>query len=162
MRRLQVLAPIVLASFALPAAASGQLVTGGGALQASASIDMRIVVPRTLELTLLDQPSSVNVTAADAANGEVVVSGPRVALIANGRQGYYIQAELGGPFTEATIEGLARPVSVSAAAIARVLMPTMVGAPKPAPYRVLYRLRLQPGTPPGTYGWPVALSLQSP
>jgi hypothetical protein len=154
-------ASIALLLIALPAGAAGGLAVGQGALQASAAIDLRIVVPQMLEMSVLGQPATVEVTAADAANGEVVVSGPRVALLANDRRGYFIQADLVGPFSDATIEGLAAPVHVTADG-AHVLMPSMVGSPRPAPYNVRYRLRLQQGAAPGTYSWPIRLSIQSP
>jgi hypothetical protein len=41
-------------------------------------------------------------------------------------------------------------------------MPSMVGKPRPAPYAVEYRLRLAAGTQPGTYAWPVSLSVEEP
>ena len=154
-------AAIPLLLIALPAGAAGGLAMGHGALQASAGIDLRIVVPQALEMTVLDQPATVVVTAADAANGEMVVSGPRVALLANDRAGYFIQADLAGPFSDATIEGLAAPVHVTADG-AHVLMPSMVGSTRPAPYNVRYRLHLKEGAAPGTYGWPIRLSIQSP
>jgi hypothetical protein len=41
-------------------------------------------------------------------------------------------------------------------------MASMVGRPKPAPMPVSYELTLSPGATPGQYGWPVALSLETP
>jgi hypothetical protein len=159
MRVFHVAVPLLL--IALPAGAAGTVATGRGALQASAAIDLKIVVPQMLQMSVLDQPATVEVTAADAASGEVVVSGPRVALLANDRRGYYIQVDLAGPFSDATIEGLSAPVHVTAEG-ARVLMPSMVGMHRPAPYTVRYRLHLQQGVSPGTYSWPIRLSIQSP
>ena len=154
-------AAVPLLFVALPAAAAGGVATGQGALRANAAIDLKIVVPQMLEMSVLDQPATVEVTPADAANGEVVVNGPRVAVLVNDRRGYFIQADLAGPFSDATIEGLAVPVHVTADG-ARVLMPSMVGRPRPAPYTVRYRLHLQQGATPGTYTWPVRLSIQAP
>ena len=145
----------------LPAVASSGSTVAGRALTARTSIDFRIVVPRMLELRLLDQPATVAVTALDVENGEMVLTGPRVALLANDRRGYWIAAALRGPFTEATIEGLRAPLHVGAAG-GRALMPSMVGERRPAPLRLRLRLRLKQGTVPGTYGWPVALSIQAP
>ncbi|HSN19874.1 MAG TPA: hypothetical protein VLS49_04310 [Usitatibacter sp.] len=145
---------------ALPAAASSGAVSGAGA-QVSASIDLRIVVPRVLEMRMLDHPAVVQVTPYDAANGEVVVSGARLELVSNDRHGYWIEAALRGPFAEATIEGLQVPVRIDANG-GRILVPGNVGMARPKPYPVRYRLKLREGTPPGTYRWPVALSLESP
>ena len=156
------LAAVLLSTVALPAAASGQLATGGGGLSASAWVDMRITVPSMLQMALLGHPASLRITAEDVKNGEVVVTGARASIIANSPLGYYIQAELVGPFVEATIEGLPAPVRLTAQAVNRVLMPTMVGHPRPQPYPVSYRLRLANGTTPGEYAWPIALSLETP
>ena len=148
-------------ALALPASAAGTSVTGAAAPRPGPAVDLRIVVPRMLELRLLDHPAIVRVSAADAANGQVVVSGPRIELLSNARDGYVVQAAIQGPFTQASIEGLPQPLHVDSSG-ARVAMPTMVGLARPQPFRVLYRLRLREGTPPGTYAWPVSLSLQSP
>ncbi|HUJ01638.1 MAG TPA: hypothetical protein VLY46_15470 [Usitatibacter sp.] len=148
-------------AIALPSAASSTSVDGGGALRAGAAIDVRVVVPKVLELRLLDHPQTVQVSAADAANGQVVVSGPRIALVSNARSGYVVQAAIRGPFTEASIEGLPQPVHVDSSG-ARVPMPAMVGQLRPQPFRVRYRLTLRENTPPGTYAWPISLSLQAP
>lgn len=160
MRKLQALAALsILAT--VPAHPAGRTAAGPAASQASAGIDLRIIVPQLLEMRLLDHPASIEVTASDAAAGELVVTGPRVGLLANDQRGYFLQAQLAAPFSEATIEGLAAPVHVTAEG-ARVLMPSMVGMARPAPYPVAYHLRLREGTPPGTYRWPIALSIQAP
>jgi hypothetical protein len=158
--------PLFLAAFPIavavpPALAGGTAASGAGALQASASIDLRIEVPKVLEMRLLDHPKTVEVTATDAANGEIVVSGPRVEMISNDRRGYWLDASLRGPFEAATVEGLPAPMEVDGAG-GRALMPSMVGQSRPRPYRLRYRLRLREGTAPGSYAWPVALSIESP
>jgi hypothetical protein len=162
MRRLSAWLPLAL-SLACPAAAlaAGQVANGSGGLRADAAIDLRIVIPQLLEMRLLDHPAQVTVSAADAAAGEIVVSGPRVALIANDRRGYYVEAQLAAPFAGATIEGLPAPITVTSEG-GHALMPSMVGMQRPDPYRVRYHLRLRQGTPAGTYAWPVALQIESP
>jgi hypothetical protein len=145
----------------MPSVASSASAGGREGIHASAAIDLRIVVPKVLELRLLDHPRTVHVSAADAASGEVVVSGPRVQLLSNARHGYVVQAAIRGPFTEASIEGLPQPVHVDASG-ARIAMPSMVGRPRPQPFAVRYRLRLREDTRPGTYPWPVSLSLEAP
>ncbi|HXS52895.1 MAG TPA: hypothetical protein VN782_10225 [Usitatibacter sp.] len=146
---------------ALPSAASSASAGARGGANASAAIDLRIAVPKVLELRLLDHPSTVHVSAADAANGEVVVTGPRMQLISNASHGYVVQAAIRGPFTAASIEGLPQPVHIDASG-ARIAMPSMVGQSRPLPFRVRYRLRLRKDTPPGTYPWPVSVSLEAP
>lgn len=146
---------------ALPAVASSGTAIGAGGLKASASIDLAIVVPRMLRMQLLDQPGTIQVTSQDVANGVVIVDGARLELLSNDRRGYWLDASLQGPFAEATIEGLQVPMHIDAAG-GRILMPSMVGLPRPEPYRVRYELRLREGAQPGTYRWPVALSIESP
>jgi hypothetical protein len=144
-----------------PALAAGGVASGAGALQASASIDLRIDVPKVLEMRLLDHPSTIEVTAADAVSGEIVVTGPRIEMVSNDRRGYWVDASLRGPFEAATVEGLPAPMEVDGSG-GRALMPSMVGQSRPRPYTVRYRLRLREGTAPGSYAWPVALSIDSP
>jgi hypothetical protein len=154
-----VAAPVALA--ALPALAAGGVAAGAGRLQASASIDLRIDVPKVLEMRLHGQPRTIEVTAVDAANGEMVVAGPRVEMVSNDRRGYWVDASLRGPFEAATVEGLPAPMHVDGSG-GRALMPSMVGQSRPRPYAVRYRLRLREGTVPGSYAWPVGLSIESP
>ena len=154
-------ASVALALLSPAAQAAGQVVSGSGGLHADAAIDLKVVIPQLLEMRLLDHPAQVTVSAADAAAGEVVVSGPRVALVANDRRGYFLEARLAAPFAGASIEGLPAPLTVDAEG-GRALMPSMVGMQRPEPYRVRYHLRLKEGTAPGTYAWPVALQIESP
>ena len=142
------------------AALAASSVATSGPTQARASVDLRIAVPRVLELKL-QHPDTVEVTAADAASGEVTVSGARVELVANGRRGYWLSGRVSGPFLRATIEGLDSALTFDASG-ERVLMQSMVGLPRPQPHSVRYRLRLREGTAPGSYAWPVALSLEAP
>ncbi|HEX6634835.1 MAG TPA: hypothetical protein VF038_12765 [Usitatibacter sp.] len=151
--------PVAMATW--PALAAGGVASGAGALQASASIDLRIDVPKVLEMRLLDHPSTIEVTAADAVSGEIVVTGPRIEMVSNDRRGYWVDASLRGPFEAATVEGLPAPMEVDGSG-GRALMPSMVGQSRPRPYTVRYRLRLREGTAPGSYAWPVALSIDSP
>jgi hypothetical protein len=158
--------PLFLAAFPIalavpPAFAAGTAASGAGALQASASIDLRIDVPKVLEMRLHGQPRTIEVTALDAENGEMVVAGPRVEMVSNERRGYWVDASLRGPFEAAIVEGLPAPVHVDGSG-GRALMPSMVGQSRPKPYAVRYRLRLREGTAPGSYAWPVVLSIESP
>jgi hypothetical protein len=161
MRSLTAFVPMALVLACLPAEGAGRAAGGSGTLQSDAAIDLKVVIPQLLEMRLLDHPAQVTVSASDAAAGEVVVSGPRVSLVANDRRGYFLEARLAGPFDAATIEGLPVPLDVDAQG-GRAMMPSMVGMQRPEPYRVRYHLRLREGTPAGTYAWPVALQIESP
>jgi len=158
MRSVTLFLPLVLAAF--PALASGSTASGGGA-RASASIDFAIVVPRVLRMRMLDHPRTIQVTEQDVANGSVIVDGPRLELTSNDPRGYWLDAQLQGPFIEATIEGLRAPLHVAASG-GRVLMPSTAAAHGPEPYRLRYEFRLREGTAPGVYRWPVALAMDSP
>jgi hypothetical protein len=159
--RLPAVAPLAFA-LACPAVfGAGHTATGTAALQADAAIDLKVVIPQLLSMRLIDHPAEVTVTASEAAAGEVVVSGPRLALLANDRRGYFLEARLAEPFSAASIEGLPAPLSVTSDG-GRALMPSMVGMQRPEPYRVRYHLRLREGTVAGTYAWPVALQIESP
>ena len=161
MQRVAAIVPLALALACTGALGAGRAATGSGALQSDAAVDLKVVIPQLLELRLIDHPAQVTVTASDAAAGEVVVSGPRVGLIANGRHGYFVEARLAAPFAAASIEGLPAPLTVTADG-GRAQMPSMVGMQRPQPYNVRYHLRLKEGTAPGTYAWPVALQIESP
>ena len=161
MLRFPVILPLALALAAPAALGAGHTVTGSGAMQSDAAIDLKVVVPQLLSMRLIDHPAQVTVTETDAAAGEVVVSGPSVALVANDRRGYFLEARLAGPFAAASIEGLPAPLTVNSDG-GRAQMPSMVGRQRPEPYRVRYHLRLKEGTAPGTYAWPVALQIESP
>ncbi len=144
------------------ALASSSVGSGPASGSASASLDLRIEIPPVLRLSALGQPAYVQVTAADVAAGEVVVDGARLDAVANDPRGFQIVAEVHGPFTAATIEGLPAPVRAGASQTTRVPMPSMVGRTRPAPFAVRYRLQLREGTAPGRYDWPVALTIQNP
>jgi hypothetical protein len=159
LRAISAFLPLILAAF--PALASSSAASGGAQLHADASIDLRIIVPRVLRMRLLDHPSTIEVTREDVQNGVVIVDGPRLELASNDPRGYWLDAQLRGPFAEATIEGLRAPMHIAASG-GRVLMPSMVGERRPGPYRLRYELRLREGTPPGVYRWPVMLSMDSP
>lgn len=146
---------------ALPCGATEALSTGGGTLQARASVDFQVRIPSVMRIALIDHPATLNVTAEDSAAGEVLVEGAQVHVVANDPRGYTLQADLSGPVAEASIEGLSYPVLVRSGGAA-VAMPSMVGQARPQPKRVQYRFHLAKGTAPGTYAWPLALSLAHP
>lgn len=159
MRAVSAFLPLILAAF--PALASSSAASRAVQLGAGASIDLGIIVPRVMRMRLLDHPSTIDVTREDVESGVVIVDGPKLELASNDPRGYWLDAQLRGPFAEATIEGLRAPMHIAASGV-RVLMPSMVGERRPAPYRLRYELRLREGTTPGVYRWPVTLSMDSP
>jgi hypothetical protein len=159
MRGVRILVSISLLAAASGTHASSQVANGSGPLVARATIDFSVAVPRVIRLLLLDHPATIMVSAEDVARGFVRVSGPRIDLLVNDRQGYAMRAELTGTaFTEARIAGLPGAVTATRdGALAQ--MPTMVGRSRPQPYNVTYELKLSSDTAAGVQAWPVSLTL---
>jgi hypothetical protein len=159
MRGVRILVSITLLATAGGAHASSLVATGSGPQTARASIDVSVTVPRVMRLLLLDHPATIAVSAEDVARGFVRVSGPRIDLLVNDRQGYAMRAELtGAAFTEARIAGLPAAVTATREGVL-AQMPTMVGRSRPQPFAVVYELKLSPDAAPGQHAWPVALTL---
>ena len=143
-------------------AAEGLRVAATAAISSSSAMNFVIRVPRVLQMRLIDHPSSVLVTPADIAQGEIVVRGPRVEIVANNRNGLHIRAELRGhAFAGMRLSGLAREIRAQEAASVTT-MPSTTGEPRFQSRNVEYRLRLAADTSPGQYAWPVALTIQDP
>jgi hypothetical protein len=150
MKRL--LAVLLLAATPMAFGASN-LATAAAGLTARAAIDFAIQVPRVMQMKLVGHPAALMVTAEDIAHGRITVSGASIELLVNDRLGYSVRAELmSAAFTAVRVIGL--PLGIR--------MPSMAGRPKPAPVPVEYELQLAADAQPGSYAWPVALSLQDP
>ena len=131
--------------------------TGAGRLSAKASVDFTIRIPVALRLILVDHPRTLEVTAEDKARGYIDVQGPRIETVVNLKRGYSLQVRLAEHLAaEVTIDGLAQPVVArGSAAVPMPPPPRHRTGPKP----VNYRIKLASAVAPGTYAWPVALSL---
>lgn len=148
-------------ALALPGAAwaSSTSASAGGGV--GAALRLAIHIPKVVHMRVLQQPAHLEVTAADLERGFVIAKA-LVEVLSTHRQGYRLRALLAsGPVVEAELQGLESPLRVDTGG-AQVAMPSMVGRGRPAPYPVEYTLRLAPGTAPGTYAWPVALSVEDP
>ena len=150
----------------LPAArsalASSAAASGNRGLSASGAVDFTVNVPKVMQLRMLAHPSTLQVTADDIGRGSITVSGPMLDLLVNDRLGYVIRADLmNAAFRAVRLVGLSSD-EVATQTGALVRMATMVGKSKPAPMPVAYELQLAPDAQPGSYPWPVALSLQEP
>jgi hypothetical protein len=155
----RVLLPAVLLLSGSGALASNGL-GGGSSPSASPALRIAIQVPRVVHMRVLQQPRHLEVTAADLERGFVLARGV-VDVVSTHREGYQMRALLSqGPVVEADMAGLERPMTVRDSAATP--MPSMVGKPRPAPYEVEYRLRLAADTVPGTYVWPLKLSVEEP
>ena len=132
---------------------------GQGGVRSGASLDFAVRIAPTLRFALTGQPRNVEVSARDAAAGEVVVSGASLELVSNERSGVLLRAAVARPFVGVTIEGLGAPLDVTEQG---VRMPVMTQRDGTGEFRLRYRLRMRAGSSPGSYPWPVALSLEAP
>lgn len=153
------LAAALVAGLALPSApaqAESRLGTGS----ASARLDFRIVIPPVLRLKTLHQPTQVVVTERDVQAGFVdLPDGMAVEVVSNLRAGHSMMFQVASAVVKAVeVTGLGAPVSAGAEA-AMVSFPRIKGAPTRTVHNLGFRLRLAPGAAPGTYQWPVALTL---
>lgn len=162
MRHCKALLVLLLASLPVRAAAEGAA-SSHGALSSATTMRFAIAIPRMLRMRLIDHPSTVVVTAADIARGEIVVRGAQVDIAANNRNGFLVRAQLRGQeFTGMHLSGLARDFRADGEASSITPMPSTGGGPRPEPRDVEYRLRLAANALPGRYAWPVALTIQDP
>lgn len=142
--------------------ASSGIAQASGSPVAKAVLGFAVKIPRVLSMRLVDHPSSVTVSEQDVARREIVVRGARVDIAANHRNGYVLHAQLvGEAFTGLEFAGLERTLRSDGGLIV-VPMPSTAGRPRSEPRPVEYRLLLAAHTTPGTYAWPVALSIQEP
>ena len=142
------------------AGAASDVANASGGLSARAAVDFGIQVPHVMQMRLLGHPAALQLSAEDIARGDIRVSGASLDLLVNDRLGYFVRAELAaGAFSAVKIVGLPSPV-VATPAGTLIRMDSMVGKPKPAPMPLEYELQIAPDAQPGTYAWPVRLSLQ--
>lgn len=127
---------------------------------ASAPVRLAIHIPRIHTLVLRDHPRFVSISAEDIARGHVLVTGPRIGIVSNDRRGVILRAGLLGSVVEAVeLVGLGAPVVVAGDGTSIALGPA-AGATRSLPVR--YRMRLSTLASPGTYRWPVMLSIEDP
>lgn len=132
----------------------------GGGVGARAKVV--IAIPRVLVLRLADHPLAIDITTEDIARGEIIVRGPRARIIANGRDGYRLSADMTvSPFSGVEIDGLPVPVHIQAGLVASVAI-RGGGHEGPESRKLEYRLRIPRGALPGRYRWPISLSVQEP
>jgi hypothetical protein len=160
------IAPLITALFLavdpLASPAAGAATDANGALVAKAVVGLVVSIPRVLSLQLLDHPGSVTLSEQDVVRGEIVVRGTRLDIAANQRTGYVLRAELvNQAFSGLEIAGLERALHSDGGPVVLPMRST-AGRPRSEPLPVEYRLLLAAGTRPGTYAWPVALSVLEP
>lgn len=138
------------------------LLCGAGAAQATtagpdaAQLTVRARVPHFFRLNVLSQPRAIEVSAQDVGRGYVDLPAPmELALESNSPNGYTLVFEREGEdFAGAQVQGLGQQVQVAAQG--------MIGW-KPGARRETMqfqvRLQLAPGLAPGSYRWPLQVSI---
>lgn len=150
------MAAAVAALLALGPGLPGTAAAAGGA-EGGVSVSARVLPYARLEV--LAQPSSLHVTAVDAARGYVEVDGvSRLSIRSNSPRGYALVVEGRSEIlTGVVIRGLGPDVALAVAGGTLLRPPA---DPRAAiEIRPGYRFALAPGTPPGEYPWPVTLSI---
>lgn len=125
-----------------------------------ATLTVSATVLKHASLRVLDQPSSVVVTAADIARGHV--DGPaamQVAIQNNSAGGYLLEFASQGDFMrQILVSGLAHETQLSPAGGVIAQPSTGYGVTR-ATLGLGFRFVLSESARPGTYPWPVRLSV---
>lgn len=125
-----------------------------------AKITVSATVLKHASLKVLAQPAAVVVTAADIERGYVDVATPaQVAIKSNSSHGYMLDfANDGGFIRQILVRGLDHDVQLNAAGGAVLQRPGSSGVTR-ATLGLAFRFVLAESTQPGTYPWPVRLSV---
>jgi hypothetical protein len=126
--------------------------------------DVKVAVSATVlkqaTLKVLSQPASVSVTPADIARGYVDVAMPaQVAVKSNSARGFMLEfASEGDFFRQMVVRGLASDVQLGAAGGA-VMQPAAATGITRAQLDLEFRFVLADSAQPGSYSWPVHLTV---
>jgi hypothetical protein len=136
----------LIALFAsIPCVAHAEYTLDPAGREARAAIQMQVRIPKMLRLQQRERPATVTVTEDDVARGYVDVDGGVLEISYNGRGEYDLQAQ-----------------AVSAWATVVTIRADGARGARRAMVPVSYRVHLAPQAGPGSYGWPILLSLQEP
>ncbi len=136
------------------------------ALAKAGSSDAKLTVTATVmkhaSLTVLAQPASVVVTAADIVRGYVDVPSPaHVAIWSNSQSGYMLMFASEGEFLRQTlIRGLGNDVQLDTAGGGVARRPEGRGMSK-ATLDLVFRFVLSSSAKQGVYAWPMRLSVSA-
>lgn len=133
------------------------------ALPAEAAQANLVVSARVLKharLSLLTQPSSLVITAGDIGRGYVDVATPtQLAIQSNSPDGYAIEFTATGDFVrQISVVGLGGEIQLSPAGGVVIFAPTAHGVATVA-LRLGFRFALDAAVKPGTYAWPMQMSM---
>ena len=124
--------------------------------KASASIDLRVVIPTVLRVSTVSQASTVRIDESHVAQGYVDLDqATMLQLASNSRRGMDIGIALDGQLvSRAVVRMLGVEIEVEGGhSTSRIASQAVVDQP----VGVSYRLYLNARAEPGTYRWPVSL-----
>lgn len=123
-------------------------------------LDVTATVAKSASLKVLEQPASVVVTASDLARGYVdVPASSQVAIQSNTPNGYLLEFSNAGDFMrQILVRGLSGDVQLSPAGGLVTQRPASGGVTKTT-LALGYRFVLSEAARPGTYAWPMHLSV---
>lgn len=148
---------VLAAVLALAGAATAHADAGTSANgKASASIDLRVVIPTVLRVSTVTQPSTVEVDERHVAQGYVDLDqATTLRLVSNSRRGMDVGIALDGDLVSRAVVRML-DVELDAQG-ARSMNRIAVQPVKDEAVGVSYRLYLNERAKPGTYRWPVSL-----
>lgn len=126
--------------------------------EARATLTVAVTVPPVSRLEVLSQPTSVQITAQDLQRGYVDLSEPiRLKIYSNAREGFALEVLPMSPLIQAiAVHGLGSEADLGAEG-GRIV--ERWEHPQAASLSLTFRLVLAPGAMPGTYPWPLHLSI---
>ena len=136
------------------------LVPSAEAAQKSAIISVSVHVIANAKMQTTFQAEQLNITAADVARGYVEVSAAsRFSVVTNSRAGYSLEFHpVGTVFDSVQVGGLGNVVQLSGDGGAIVLRGPL---PRSLEHELSFRFNLSAQTLPGSYPWPLQLSVRA-
>ena len=156
---------LVAAALAAALALSGSVyappalaVEASGSLHGSAKVFVSAVVRPHVSLKVMRQPHELVITHADTLRGYVYAPSAAMIEVKNNSRGGYLLAFVGlsEPFKEVFVDGLSQVAHITSDG-GWVLQPDAGRAP--VTVQLGYRFILSKDAMPGTYSWPLAVSV---
>jgi hypothetical protein len=147
----------VLSLGALTLAQPVSAAEGSGPISVNRHLDLKIVIPDALNLKVLNQMRTLNVTLEDVARGYVdVVAGTNMEIVSTIRSGFQLQFRFRVPdFREAEVHGLHEDIVVGAEGAS---LANHEGRGLRARYELNYRFKVPADMHAGVYPWPLQIS----
>ena len=148
----------LLAAVLAIAAPGVRAASAAGTSGAKASVDFHIVIPVVLRMKPVAQVDHVSITDAEIARGYVdVEDATSMRVASNSRSGFAVSLSFDARLVARVVARIhGREVDVgTTGSSAHIDAEKLIDAP----LQVGYRLFIAPGTPPGTYRWPVTFAL---